>query len=445
MSDGAQPTYPELHMTELVETIEGALRDVPVSLLDGDDAQVLADAKASIAVLAKIVDIPDVVVFVGPSGSGRSFVFNLMVGAEASTEGVLRPTTTTIVIAAARPTGSMGLPGEFVAVPGARAETVFVDTPSWEHDPRSVRAAISKADLAVLVLSPGRYADASVSELWREMQGTEVSVVLNQAPDDASARAEVVDSVCSVFGVDPIVVEDGAIDPTELRTQIERPLDARSRVAGRTIMVRSATSAMRFVAGAVTNNAWQIEAVLSTVRALPAPGAGREPMTVHDDWDTTRRSMVKSIARRIRDRDGDVVRDSRALLAQRIRDELGPWDESTLAADLDAWRGRCVALHEAAASMRWRRKSGKQLIERLSWKSAINDDVVHSKRFLRMMGKGFPAIIAAAREELMVLLEGSIEERRVRWLDRLNDLGAYQPGVLLTLAESLEDEHRSDG
>ncbi|VAV90532.1 hypothetical protein MNBD_ACTINO01-587, partial [hydrothermal vent metagenome] len=159
----------------------------------------------------------------------------------------------------------------------------------------------------------------------------------------------------------------------------------------------------------------------------------------------TKQSMVESVARRIRDRDDDVVRGSGTLLARRILDRLGPWDESVLDGDLDAWRDRCVNLHEAAASMRWRRTSGRQLIERLSWKSAINDDVVQSKRFLRIMGKEFPTVAGAVREELFILLEGSIEERRVRWLDVLAELGEYRPGVLTTLADSLDDEYRSDG
>jgi hypothetical protein len=432
-------------MTNLLDMIDGALGDVPVLLLDGDDAAVLEDARASIGVLRQITDQPAVVVFVGPSGSGRSFVFNLTVGAGLSSEGVLRPTTTTIVTAAGHQATGTDLPGESAAEPGTRATTVFVDTPSWEHDPESVREEIAKADLLVLVVSPGRYGDASVGELWHEMGNASVAVVLNRAPDDPSARADVVNAMRSVFGVDPIVIREGAEDSTELRTLLTGRLEARPQVAGRAIMVRSATAAMRFIAGAVTNNAWQIEAVLSAVRAAPTPRAGREPMAVLDDWETTRQGMVKSIARRIRSRESEVVSESRAPLAQRIRDRLGPWDEETLEADLDAWRARCVTLHEAAASLRWRRKSGMQLIERLSWKSAINDDVVHSKRFLRMMGKGFPAIVAATREELTILLEGSVEERRIRWLDALNDLGAYQPGVLVTLAESLESEQRFDG
>ncbi|MCL1599319.1 MAG: hypothetical protein M3094_09055, partial [Actinomycetia bacterium] len=81
----------------------------------------------------------------------------------------------------------------------------------------------------------------------------------------------------------------------------------------------------------------------------------------------------------------------------------------------------------------------------LSWKSAINDDVVQSKRFLRIMGKEFPTVAAVVREELYILLEGSIEERRVRWLSVLAELGDYQPGVLTTLADSLEDAYRTDG
>jgi len=432
-------------MTDLDDSLHAALSEVPESLLDRDERAVLTDALASTAVLRGIEATSKVVVFVGPSGAGRSFLFNRTVGVQASPEGVLRPTTTAIIVAGTNPPSRFTIDGVVVATPNAPPGLTFLDTPSWEHDRSSVTGALSEADLAVLVVSPRRYADASVTELWMELEDTQKVIVLNRAPGSAGARDEIVESIHGIFGTAPIVVQEGADDLGHLWSTLEDLADTSCVLARRRIMARCVSSAARFVARATTHNAWQIEAVRSTVQAAAMPVSNRESLSVHDSWIATKQSMVESVARRIRDRDDDVVRGSGTLLARRILDRLGPWDESVLDGDLDAWRDRCVNLHEAAASMRWRRTSGRQLIERLSWKSAINDDVVQSKRFLRIMGKEFPTVAGAVREELFILLEGSIEERRVRWLDVLAELGEYRPGVLTTLADSLDDEYRSDG
>lgn len=444
-SDGGLPTYPAIRMTDSVDPLEQALSEVPEVLLDRDERAVLGDARVSASILKAIEDDPKIVVFVGPSGAGRSFVFNRTIGLELSDEGVLRPTTTMIIGANAGSHTGVDAWGEITIVPDAPVGMTLFDTPSWEHDRHVVADVLSKADLAVLVVSPRRYADASVSELWAEMQAVPREIVLNRAPKDMDDRDQLVESIISIFGAVPVIVDEDVSDLSDLRTVLGERLENQRVVARRNIMRRCVSSAARFIARAVTNNAWQIAAVRSELQDAPMPEDARESLSVHDSWLATKQAMVESVARRIRDRDDDVVRGSGTPLAPRILGGLGPWDESTLDADLDAWRERCIDLHEEAASMRWRRASRRQLIERLSWKSAINDDVVQSKRFLRIMGKEFPAVADAVREELHILLEGSIEERRVRWLDVLADLGEYQPGSLIALAESLEDEERTDG
>ena len=432
-------------MTERTEQLERSLEEVPRLLLDEEDRAVLTDALTSVSILADIEREPNVIAFVGPSGSGRSYVFNLVVGAQVSTEGVLRPTTTGIVAASVEHQSYRDLQGEFVSVPTLPPGMLFLDTPSWEHDPQTVAAVISAVDLVILVVSPGRYADASVNDLWREIREAGARVVLNRMPTGELDREALIDSVRSVFDVDPIVLEDGVGDPSALLVVLDDTTHWRADNARRNIMAHSGASGAIFIAGAVTNNAWQIEAVRASVEAAPLPAADWEPLTVRDSWLATKQSMVETVARRIRDSEDDVVRSSGAPLGDRIRSELGPWVESTLDADLDAWQTRCVDLHVEAASMRWRRKSGRQLLERLSWRSAINEDIVNSKRFVKIMGKEFPRVAAEARDEFRVLLEGSIEERRVAWLNVLADLGEYQPGVLAASAEALENEYRTDG
>ena len=50
---------------------------------------------------------------------------------------------------------SVSVESEYVHVPGAPPGLLLVDTPPWEHDERAVRAAVTVADLVVLVLQPG--------------------------------------------------------------------------------------------------------------------------------------------------------------------------------------------------------------------------------------------------------------------------------------------------
>jgi hypothetical protein len=124
---------------------------------------------------AHSLDAPLLVLLLGPTGAGKSSLFNGLVGRSTSTTGVLRPTTRELVVLV-RPeyqdalTGTGGpLAGvepdrvRLVVDPAAPEGVVLVDAPdvdSVEHANRELTdRLVEAADLAVFVTTATRYAD----------------------------------------------------------------------------------------------------------------------------------------------------------------------------------------------------------------------------------------------------------------------------------------------
>ena len=148
-------------------------------------------------------DLPLMVVFAGPTGSGKSTLINSLTGLELSAAGPLRPTTTAPVVLANETMAS-----EFGEIGGVRCEVlsgrapileamVLVDTPdidstSTDHR-RMAETLIDNADVVVFVTSALRYADLVPWQVLRraESRGTDVIHVLNRV--GSSTRGAVVD------------------------------------------------------------------------------------------------------------------------------------------------------------------------------------------------------------------------------------------------------------
>lgn len=434
----------EISLMGSADVLRQALLAVPELLLSNDDRAVIRDALTSLDVIDRIAGRSAVVVLVGPSGSGRSFIFNTIVGLNASPEGALRPTTIDIVAAGSGEPDAYDADGGYAVAPEAPSGFVFVDTPSWEHDPDMVRSMLSEADLVLVVVSPSRYGDASVASLWAEVREANSRVILNRVRGDEQEQSTLLESVRGIFDTGLVVVREGEADPANLRQLVAAGVGDRAEGSSTAIMSHAASSAARFIAGTVTSNALEIGAVRRAVEGLPLFAASMPSLAVHDSWLATKQATVDMVARAIRDRDDDIVRGSKTQLGQRILDRIGRWDGATLDADLDLWRARCVDIHMQAASIRWRRGAAEQMIERLAWKSAVNDGVVLPKRFLRIMGKQRAMVTDTGRDELSVLIAGSVEERRVEWLDLLSNLGSYRPGDLLGAADAMDSARRID-
>jgi energy-coupling factor transporter ATP-binding protein EcfA2 len=226
-------------------------------------------------VRARSLEAPLLVLLLGPTGAGKSTLFNTIAGRPLSPTGVLRPTTRTAVVLAntedraALTEGPLsGLDAgqiQLVSDPAATPGLAVVDAPdidSVEHANRVIAdRLVEAADLCIFVTTASRYADrvpwnvlGRVSE-----RGLPLVVVVNRLPPDADDRREVLDDVSRLFnqagGATPepgkleiVGIEEGrlapggaSLDPSAVGSVIDRiamlrsDRDARMALAARAL------------------------------------------------------------------------------------------------------------------------------------------------------------------------------------------------------------------
>ncbi|MGD2059906.1 MAG: 50S ribosome-binding GTPase [Acidimicrobiia bacterium] len=146
-------------------------------------------------------DLPMMVVFAGPTGSGKSTLINSLTGRELAGTGVLRPTTTRPLVLASHAAGEKfervaGISCRVVTgdapVLGAMAlvDTPDIDSVAVEHRVLAERL-IDNADVVVFVTSALRYADDVPWQVLRRAgsRGTQVIHVLNRVGSATSGAA----------------------------------------------------------------------------------------------------------------------------------------------------------------------------------------------------------------------------------------------------------------
>jgi energy-coupling factor transporter ATP-binding protein EcfA2 len=166
-------------------------------------------------VRADSLDAPLIVLILGPTGAGKSTLFNTIAGRAASPTGVIRPTTRVAVVlinpddqGSVRAGALAGLPvdrfrllGDSSVPPGL----ALIDAPdidSIEHANRDLAdRLVEAADLAVFVTTATRYADRvpwAVLGRVRE-RGLPLMVVVNRLPPSATDRDEILADVRRLF------------------------------------------------------------------------------------------------------------------------------------------------------------------------------------------------------------------------------------------------------
>ena len=196
-----------------------------------------------------------VVALAGATGSGKSSLFNALVGEQVSTVGVRRPTTSR-TSAAVWGGGADGLL-DWLAVPTRHAVAadegdprhglVLLDLPDHDSTEASHRAEVDRvvavADMVVWVLDPQKYADAAVHEGYLQPlagHGAVLLVVLNQADRlDAAALAACRADLDRLLHADGLRVDVLATSATtgagvdDLRAELGRRVSAREAAVER--------------------------------------------------------------------------------------------------------------------------------------------------------------------------------------------------------------------
>jgi energy-coupling factor transporter ATP-binding protein EcfA2 len=211
---------PAASLRELVERLEtlAARRSAtrPPSDAARTRASRLRDHLAGhLRVRARSLDAPVVVLVLGPTGAGKSTLFNTIAGRAASPTGVLRPTTRSAVVLAHPDDMPMLREGTLAGVEPFRVRMVpdegiaqglaLIDAPdvdSVEHANRELAdMLVEAADLCLFVTTATRYADRVpwlVLGRVRE-RGLPLVVVVNRLPPEADDRRVVLEDVRRLF------------------------------------------------------------------------------------------------------------------------------------------------------------------------------------------------------------------------------------------------------
>lgn len=168
-----------------------------------------------------------VVALAGGTGSGKSSLFNALVGSEAAPVGRIRPTTSEPVAAIPGAYGSsfdgyLDLLGIATRVTHSHSGFCLIDLPDTDSvvvaNRHRVERILPRIDVLVWVVDPEKYRDAALHHRYlRELAGyqSQFLFVLNQVdrlgPDDAAAvEADLAEALR----------EDGITEPRIIRTSV---------------------------------------------------------------------------------------------------------------------------------------------------------------------------------------------------------------------------------
>ncbi len=220
----AAPSELRTLVTRLDSLAERRLASNPHSEGAATRARQLIDhLRGHVRVRAASLDAPLVVLLLGPTGAGKSTIFNTIAGRDASQTGVLRPTTRVAVVLVHPDDREALLSGSLAAVQPDQVQLleddaiapglVLVDAPdidSVEHANRELADKLAEAaDLCLFVTTATRYADQvpwTVLGRVRE-RGLPLMVVVNRMPDDAADVEAVRHDVVRLLG-------DAGLGPT---------------------------------------------------------------------------------------------------------------------------------------------------------------------------------------------------------------------------------------
>jgi energy-coupling factor transporter ATP-binding protein EcfA2 len=233
---GTDPVELRVLVERLDDLATRRLASAPRSDAARTRARQLADhLRGHIRIRAASLDAPLVVLLVGPTGAGKSTIFNTIAGAAASPTGVLRPTTRVAVVLvhpadreSLRDGALAGLSADqvrFVEDGTIEPGLAVIDAPdidSLEHANRALAdRLVEAADLCCFVTTATRYADQIPWNVLGRVKerGLPLLIVVNRMPVDPKDRDEVLDDIRRLLaeaGLDRLLAPEPGRPPREL-------------------------------------------------------------------------------------------------------------------------------------------------------------------------------------------------------------------------------------
>ncbi len=276
MADGSSSAVLTRMVERLEDLVDRRLALRPVGRPSLDRATQLRDHLAGhLRVRARSLEAPLVVLLLGPTGAGKSTLFNTIAGRALSPTGVLRPTTRKAVVLASPDDRAALADGPLAGLDAAQVESVtdaaatpglaVIDAPdidSIEHANRAIAdRLVEAADLCIFVTTATRYADRVPWNVLGRVgeRGLPLVIVVNRLPPDAADRREVLDDVRRLFdeaggasleagGLEIVGVDEGrlaaggtSLDPRAVDSVLDRiavlrnDRDARIALAARAL------------------------------------------------------------------------------------------------------------------------------------------------------------------------------------------------------------------
>ena len=373
-----------------------------------------------------------VVTLVGPTGTGKSALFNVLAGAEIAVVGALRPTTRDAEI---WPIGSRGL--------------VLIDTPPFEVDPDAVIHAIDRTDMAVVVLTPDRYADVIVRELTMELErrGVPTVVALNRVPDDpALAAAITVDVIASLEGELTIVPESatGAVDGAMLRDRISglgRTEIVAKRDLGAVVFVEDQ---VEIIGQQIEDRDLRLDQLVDTAERYFADARidrGRLAAAARLSWPLASKTLLDTVATTTTRAMESVAKDpslhpSVGTVARDAAEAAGPLD----AAPLDTWKREVT--DGAVAQMRQPsfHPFQRRAVEQQMWRLAADLAMLPDRRIRAALGDRVADLRMAGNHSLTLALRDAAERRIDQFMDALGSSSPVSADELRLVAGALAKE-----
>lgn len=225
---------------------------------------------------------------------------------------------------------------------------------------------------------------------------------------------------------------DGLLDEISRRSSEESVTEVR-----RTIALSTAQKAAQHIARTVTSSAGDLRRLSDVVESVTRPRLEGRPLAVHESWYETELEVADEIERLLDELDLEIVKVFGDNLSSRILSETNRWQRPDIEAALAAWRMDTAARFNAAAAIRWRRRTTRQMIDNASWMVGVNPSVVISKRVRRVVGSGFGNMVNEVHGRLLAIADEAVESRVGDWRSSIEEAGSFKPGELLAAADAL--------